>query len=826
MRPLKKLFLFFFVLLLTGVASAIVITHFYQDEIEQLALQKINQQMRAPIQVDDIDFSVIKKFPYASIELKNLLVMDVYETDTLLKVEKLFLKLNAVDVFNKSYALQELELQNGFARIVMGQDGEPNYQIWKSSKDSAQSSTINLNRVQINNVQLQYTDHKRNIDINTLAEETELKGTIEKGVFMTQINGLFQTDDLSVRKENYIRDQSLSIWLTLEASKKRTNFNGSVIVDGTALSYEGKVENGYRVNVSGKDIAIEKGLSYVPKRYLKPIEDYLMYGALDFELHVENQKNSMKKAAINADFFIENGSFESDLAWKLNNATISGFYHNGKNRSNASSNVVLQSIDCSINGEPFTGSLIYSNFNDPSIETQINTKISLSEIERWGYNIPFQDIAGKAQIWGSYKGKVGQKGKLKSAFLEAEKSFNIQLTNASLLYKPFTFFQKINGKLRLIDNDLEIDSINVQIGEESSFKFIGAIEDLLHPQKNLKIAGFMSSDWLKIHELIRSDTSAQKNTFELPKNINANVSAIIKDASFNKFHMSDFSAQLHLNQGVLKVNKVKLNSMSGEITGEVVLNQPSSDKLRMISTAKLNQINVRQLFYAFENFGQTTMRYKHLRGKTSSEIYIRSEWDLLLNPITDQLYAFMDIQINDGELIDFEPMLLMSDYISVEELKRIRFNTLENQIEVKNRSVEIPFMEIRSSAMDIAGSGTHFFDNTVDYEIEFSLNEVMGKRWRKNNKKQISEFGDIESDGVKGAVIPLKMTGLIQDPKISFNFKRAKKNIDQSLQQQKQEVNDAFKQEFNKEENSNPDLEKIPDYNNIIEWEEDDEHLF
>ena len=49
--------------------------------------------------------------------------------------------------------------------------------------------------------------------------------------------------------------------------------------------------------------------------------------------------------------------------------------------------------------------------------------------------------------------------------------------------------------------------------------------------------------------------------------------------------------------------------------------------------------------------------------------------------------------------------------------------------------------------MDIAGSGTHF-DNTVDYEIEFSLNEVMGKRWRKNNK-QISEFGDIESDGVK-----------------------------------------------------------------------------
>ena len=251
--------------------------------------------MRAPIQVDDIDFSVIKKFPYASIELKNLLVMDVYDTDTLLKIEKLFLKLNAVDVFNKSYALQELELRNGFARIVTEQDGKTNYQIWKSSKDSSQSSTINLNRVQINNVQVQYTDHKRKIDIKTLAEETELKGTIEKGVFKTQINGLFQTGDLSVRKENYIRDQSLSIWLTLEATKKRATFNGSVIVDGIALSYEGKVENGYMVNISGKDIAIEKGLSYVPKRYLKPIEGYLLDGALDFDLQLENQKNSIKR---------------------------------------------------------------------------------------------------------------------------------------------------------------------------------------------------------------------------------------------------------------------------------------------------------------------------------------------------------------------------------------------------------------------------------------------------------------------------------------------------------------------------------------------------
>ena len=210
--------------------------------------------------------------------------------------------------------------------------------------------------------------------------------------------------------------------------------------------------------------------------------------------------------------------------------------------------------------------------------------------------------------------------------------------------------------------------------------------------------------------------------------------------------------------------------MSGNITGDFTLSQTEGGNLRLITNSKLDQINVRQLFYEFENFGQTTMRHKHLRGKTTSDVYLSSEWDPYLNSVPENLYAFLDIKINDGELIEFEPMLLMSDYISVDELKRIRFSTLENQIEVKNRSVEIPFMEIQSSAMDIAGSGTHFFDNTLDYEIEFSLNEIMSKRWRKNNKKQISEFGDIENNDVKGTIIPLKMTGTVDDPKISFNF--------------------------------------------------------
>ena len=84
--------------------------------------------------------------------------------------------------------------------------------------------------------------------------------------------------------------------------------------------------------------------------------------------------------------------------------------------------------------------------------------------------------------------------------------------------------------------------------------------------------------------------------------------------------------------------------------------------------------------------------------------------------------------------------------------------------------------------MDIAGSGTHFSTIRLIMKLNF-LNEL-GQRWRKNNKKQISEFGQIENDGVKGTIIPLKMTGTVDDPKISFNFNRARESVNEGIEKQ------------------------------------------
>ena len=67
-----------------------------------------------------------------------------------------------------------------------------------------------------------------------------------------------------------------------------------------------------------------------------------------------------------------------------------------------------------------------------------------------------------------------------------------------------------------------------------------------------------------------------------------------KDASYEKFHMSHFQAKVSFDKGVLKAKEVQLKSMSGNITGDLALSQTEEGNLRLITSSKLDQINVRQ----------------------------------------------------------------------------------------------------------------------------------------------------------------------------------------------------------------------------------------
>jgi len=151
--------------------------------------------------------------------------------------------------------------------------------------------------------------------------------------------------------------------------------------------------------------------------------------------------------------------------------------------------------------------------------------------------------------------------------------------------------------------------------------------------------------------------------------------------------------------------------------------------------------------------------------------------------------------------MQFEPMLKLSRYIDVEELRHIRFKTLENTIYIHNRLVTIPEMAIHSSAFNIRVSGQHAFDNQFDYRLDVLLSEVLFNKARKK-KKEIDEFL-IEETSEEQTTIPLIIAGTPDDFEVRFDRKK------------------AFRLTRSNVKNSPANSITLPDKQNFqIEWEE------
>ena len=250
----------------------------------------------------------------------------------------------------------------------------------------------------------------------------------------------------------------------------------------------------------------------------------------------------------------------------------------------------------------------------------------------------------------------------------------------------------------------------------------------------------------------------------------------------------------------LYASELGFRTMDGRITGSGMIDGTQKDSLLITCSAQISEVNITKLFYTFENFGQKegdeTIGDKNVSGILNSDVTFASTWDKKLNVNEKKIYTFADVQIEKGELKEFKPLESLSRFINIEELKDIKFSELHNTIEIKNRVVNMPKMEIKSSAVDLVVSGTHDFDNMIDYHFIVSLDEIRARK-AKTSKKENNEFGEVETDGNKRYKLYVSMKGPIDDPEVKYMD--AKGFIEQKreeLKQEKQNLKQILRNEF------------------------------
>ena len=580
----------------------------------------------------------------------------------------------------------------------------------------------------------------------------------------------------------------------------------------------------------GKDMDIKSVLSLIPSKYKGKINDYESSGEFYMSATVQGSISKNQSPQIDADFGIKDADItqvKDNIT--LHNVNLKGSYSNGNKNNSELSHLTLMPFSARIDNGSVAGDLTLKNLNNPSFDGKIKADFSLEVLQKFMKIDTIETVNGQLKINADFSGerKNISSGNYENISTSGDlliTGMNVKLKNNSLS------FTNINGDFKFDNNDLAVNSFTGNIGT-SDFELKGFFRNMIgfmiKENQDITVEATLNSKNVNLNELLanKEENSSSKSKYKLKfsEHIDVNLNSEIQHLEFRKFDATNIHGVIKLKDKKMVLDPITLSTMSGSITTSGLIDGTDSTKLLITCFSDVNKINITKMFESFENFGQTSVTDKNLKGIATAKIQFASMLSPELKMDLDKLYAGVDMTIENGELNNVESMKSLSRFIELKDLENIRFSTLKNQIEIKNQIINVPKMEVKSNAINVTASGTHSFNNEINYKIKLSLNELLSKK-AKQAKKENDEFGEIADDGLGRTNIFLLMTGTVDHPVIKYDSKSAIQNVKQDLKVEKQTLKTILKDEFGlfKKDSTLNSKKPVEDQKFIIKWDDAD----
>jgi hypothetical protein len=791
-----------FVVIIGILVAAVFI---YEDEIKSNIIAQLNKNLVAEVKIEpsDIDVTFISSFPKCALNFRNITILEalnIKQRDTLLQAQNLSLRFSIKDMFNKNYRIQQIQLEDGFCKLSVSKTGKENYIIWKTDSTAKTSNDVqfSLESILLKKVHASYKNKQQKVlcqlQINTLS----FSGDFNAKNYSLESKANTFLEVLKVNETMYAKSKKLNVNAKLTISENHYVIRKAEIAlnkmqfDVTGkFDYSKKLNNAaFQYKASNLDIATV--LSLLPEDQQQRINDYTSKGEFYSNGNLTYKNDSLE---YDNQFGIKNAT----VTYKPKNITLTDVNLTGTIVKNTkTSELICNPISAHLNANFMSGDFSLKNFNEPQLSMNLTLESGLKDV------LALYPIDTISDISGTIKTKISLKGPLIELQngKPSERIFmngNLEIADCKVQFKndPLSF-DVSTLKLEAKENSVTITDFKLNRGK-SDLQLNGQLPAFLKyvftKDAPLDIRANLSSEVLNLDDFL----SESKNGSTSSEIIFPETNHFLFDASIKSFQFGKFKAQNAKGNIELKNNKALLSDLQFETAeGRAeadALAEFKNNAIYFDIQTHLKTLNVSTLFAQLNNFGQSTLQDQHIKGYITADISFSGKWNRLLEPDLNSIHSSASIMLERGELINFKPLESLSKFVELNELKRIKFSTLESQLTIQNQIITIPKTSLKNSALNIEFWGTHHFDNAIDYHIQLLLSDLISKRPQKN-KDLDEELALVETDTENRRSVFLLMTGTIDKPVIRYDKKGAKQKIKEDIKQEKQNLKAILKEEF------------------------------
>lgn len=753
------IFLMSLALLIGGAAGYLYLN---KDAIIQGGIAKINDQLSAPVSVSTIDLDVFGGFPRVRINLNDVRISD------LLVAKEVGLGMNVLEVFSGTYRVEELVLNQG--TLYLESYGEKNN--WTLLKEGEEeSSPVDLDRVILSEIQLEYHDKKSDDRYSGLVNKAIINGTIDEQISLTiaatisNAQAKFEGDpifDGAQLKGKVQVSVSENDW-TVESSQ--TTFNG------TNLSYYLSPQK-MKVDAASVDVvALEKSIHALDFEGIQ-VQD--LAGAFSWVAEADQHRawfTPSKARFIYNGFRVENFSGGLSLNWgETNSISIPEFS--------------LQTATGEVRGKLAIGGI------QPTLTATLEGGSNLSELFQF---VEVEVLKNPMGFWKAEGLKINQRFKSWSEFSPLgttgfEGAFSI--INGSFGLSESTIeFEKIEADLLVQpDGDIRVERCFLQSGVNDAV-LTGTIQNALD-SKRPQVILRTESPSIDVDPLLYwdfEDDGGSTEDFGFDFEIELSIAAI----NMGDFDGTNLQGTVY-NKGTKILGKdMALQGCGGTFSGNWALAEQKGGA-RFWSKASASGIQMDQLLRSFNSFDIEDLDESNLSGTAtfSGEMtfHFDEEWDV----ISAKTSIDGQGKIVRGELKNYAPLKELGAFIDQGELQRISFPEISGSFAVRGDTLVLPETFVENSAINFWVNGWQNLEtDDISYSVRLGLKDLALRG--KNSNRDLGNWVQ-EAENSSQPYIRLLIECNLDDVCISLDKQRIRTKIKESIQQEKEDLKTLFKE--------------------------------
>ena len=824
---LRKIYHFLLIFLISSIlliAAAVVLVYQNQDKLIRVFIEEINKQIDTPVEVGKVELTLWDKFPQLAIKFSQVRVKESLSNSSnpLAVLGNVYCTFGIWQLLTRNYTIDHFYLENGSINLKKLANGDINYQFFKTNtkeNTTGKQVTLQFENIDLRKVNFHYLDESSDVYLQAYFNELASRLDIINQIFYIQSSGEVTLESLLVNDSEYANNRSLQLTsdLIFDNNQKHLEINNAAldILNSTyAIKGEIDIEPGQlNLAINSEETTIESLVALLPERLAKDYQVYRSKGPISIESKLSGHYAEGAIPLVQIDFECRDATFyHPEFNKSVKQVSLNGAFSNGESRDEATSQLTLRNIRGEFEGKSFTGSLSINNFNRYLVDLQLKADLEVNSF------LQFYPIKSIHNASGRITADIDFYGYLKD--LNSAKDLRYSRSTGEVNLHQLNFdladfnlpFRDFNGNFIFKSDALAISNFSGKVGQ-SDFLLNGMFKNVMAylflKYQPILIEADLESEFINLNELlsgkqvVSSSTGSTEYQFDISKRLNVEFNCKIHKLVLQRFEGRDISGDLILKKQKATSKNLKLATMGGHLTMNGYLDA-KKPVIEAYTTTRLHDIHLDSAFFVFKDFNQQFLKSHHLKGQLFADVKTYLEMDHQLRLNTQKLISNIEMTIRNGELNNFEPMLKLSKYVDKERLNNLRFSDLKNDILVHNRQVFLPKMEVGTNITQLEVNGTHTFDQKIDYRVKIPI---------KKYRVQETKFGPVEEDETGNLNMFLKIVGTTDDYRIVYDTQAWKKNFDQNLKEEGQELKQIFKNKGKREKKS-----KELNEEEVFEW--------